>query len=260
MHCSLPRVACSVCGATTQPSVPWAREGSRFTLMFEAVALTLAREMPVSACARIFRCADNTLWRQIDAHVSLARAQESYANVKVLGIDETSCAKDHSYITLVHDLDKARLIYATPGKDDPVSFPRTPSHAASWLRSFATGARHPSVEAPLPAFTDLFLSFFNLREGFSEALLYHYKRLLDAVGKAGSPQLVEPIIDLLRLEKHILGGDTAFMKKTFKTIGQLGSKADAAALPSRFDVAAETRPDVINAYHAAVARRAKKKA
>ena len=36
VHCSLPRVACSVCGATTQLSVPWAREGSRFTLMFEA--------------------------------------------------------------------------------------------------------------------------------------------------------------------------------------------------------------------------------
>ena len=117
VHCSLPRVACSVCGATTQLSVPWAREGSRFTLMFEALALTLAREMPVSACARILRCADNTVWRQIDAHVSLARAQESYANVKVIGIDETSCAKGHSYITLVHDLDKARLIHATPGKD-----------------------------------------------------------------------------------------------------------------------------------------------
>jgi transposase len=85
--------------------------------MFEALALTLAREMPVSACARILRCADNTVWRQIDAHVCLARAQESYANVKVIGIDETSCAKGHSYITLVHDLDKARLIHATPGKD-----------------------------------------------------------------------------------------------------------------------------------------------
>ena len=117
VHCQLPRVACSVCGATTQMSVPWARPGSRFTLLFEALGLTLAREMPVAACARILRCADNALWRQIDAHVSLARAKESYADVKVIGIDETSCAKGHSYITLVHDLDRARLIYATPGKD-----------------------------------------------------------------------------------------------------------------------------------------------
>lgn len=117
VHCALPRLSCSACQGTTQLNVPWAREGSRFTLMFEALALTLAREMPVSACARILRCSDNALWRQIDAHVALARAKESYADVKVIGIDETSCAKGHSYITLVHDLARARLIYATPGKD-----------------------------------------------------------------------------------------------------------------------------------------------
>jgi len=117
VHCELPRIACSACQGTTQLNVPWAREGSRFTLMFEALALTLAREMPVSACARILRCSDNALWRQIDAHVCLARAKESYAQTKVVGIDETSCAKGHSYITLVHDLPERKLIYATPGKD-----------------------------------------------------------------------------------------------------------------------------------------------
>ena len=117
VHCELPRIACSACQGTTQLNVPWAREGSRFTLMFEALALTLAREMPVAACARILRCSDNALWRQIDAHVCLARAKESYAQTKVVGIDETSCAKGHSYITLVHDLPERKLIYATPGKD-----------------------------------------------------------------------------------------------------------------------------------------------
>lgn len=117
VHCQLPRVACSGCGAITQLNVPWAREGSRFTLLFEALALTLAREMPVAACARILRCADNALWRQIDAHVTMARTQESYAEVSVIGIDETSCAKGQHYITLVHDLQRARLIYATPGKN-----------------------------------------------------------------------------------------------------------------------------------------------
>ena len=117
VHCQLPRVQCSACQATSQLPVPWARAGSRFTLMFEALALTLAREMPVAACARMLRCTSNALWRQIDAHVALARAKESYADVKIIGIDETSCAKGHTYITLVHDLERSRLIYATPGKD-----------------------------------------------------------------------------------------------------------------------------------------------
>lgn len=117
VHCALPRVACRSCGHTSQMPAPWAREGSRFTLMFEALTLTLAREMPVAACGRILRCADNALWRQIDAHVAKACSQEHYADSKVLGIDETSCAKGHSYLTLVHDLEQARLIYATSGKD-----------------------------------------------------------------------------------------------------------------------------------------------
>jgi transposase len=117
VHCQVPRVSCTACGATAQLQVPWAREDSRFTLMFEALGLTLVREMPVAACARILRCSGNALWRQIDAHVDLARAQESYATVKTIGVDETSCAKGHEYITLVHDLDQSKLIYATPGKD-----------------------------------------------------------------------------------------------------------------------------------------------
>jgi transposase len=117
VHCQLPRVQCNACKATCQLQVPWARTGSRFTLMFEALALTLAREMPVAACARILRSTSNAVWRQIDAHVALARTQESYADVKLIGIDETSCAKGHDYITLIHDLEQSRLIFATPGKD-----------------------------------------------------------------------------------------------------------------------------------------------
>jgi transposase len=114
-HCDLPRISCSACHATSQ--LPWAHEGSHFTLLFEAQPLTLAREMPVAAYARILRYSGDALWRQTDASVGLARAQESYANVKVICVNETYCAKGHSYITLVHDPSKAWLIYATPGKD-----------------------------------------------------------------------------------------------------------------------------------------------
>eukprot|EP01030_Chromulinospumella_sphaerica_P008979 gene8979-8787_t len=111
-----------------------------------------------------------------------------------------------------------------------------------------------------PACTELFLAFFNEREGFSENYLYLYKHLLDVVGKTKSAQLAEPIMDLLRFEQKIIGGDPAFMKKIFKAIGQLGTKADAAVLASRFHAAAEERPDVLLAYEATLARLEKKKA
>jgi GTPase SAR1 family protein len=49
------------------------------------------------------------------------------------------------------------------------------------------------------------------------------------------------------------------MKKVFKAIGQLGAKADAAVLASRFDVSAETRPDVAEAFEATLKKLQKKK-
>ena len=133
-----------------------------------------------------------------------------------------------------------------------------PFYAGKLKHEHATIARI-LVEAPIPAFAELFLAFFDLRGSFSEAHLHHYKRLLDVVGKVQSAQLVAPIIDLLGFEKHILGGDAAFMKKVFKAIGQLGTKADAAVLASRFDVSAETRTDVAEAFEATLKKLEKKK-
>ncbi len=46
--------------------VPWARKGSRFTLLFEQAAMLLVREMPVLpvlTTARILEMKDKRLWR-----------------------------------------------------------------------------------------------------------------------------------------------------------------------------------------------------
>ncbi|CAO0820225.1 hypothetical protein DFAR_1450013 [Desulfarculales bacterium] len=45
--------------------MPWAREGSRFTLLFEQTAMTLVREMPVLTAARIIVVSDTRLLRVV---------------------------------------------------------------------------------------------------------------------------------------------------------------------------------------------------
>ena len=117
LHCRVPRVACSACKKTTQVPVPWARPGSGFTAMFEALALTLCRELPVRQVAQLLRCEDKQLWRRITHYVSEARAQETFENVETIGIDETSLHRGQSYITVVHDLEAKRLLFATEGRD-----------------------------------------------------------------------------------------------------------------------------------------------
>ena len=117
LHAEVPRVACGACGKTTQLGVPWARPGSGFTAAFEALALALCRELPVRQAAALLRCRDKQLWRRIEFYVEQARALESFEGVEIVGVDETSLRRGQDYITVVHDLDEKRLLFAAEGRE-----------------------------------------------------------------------------------------------------------------------------------------------
>ena len=116
LHAPVPRVACTACGKTTQVQVLWAREGSGFTLLFEALALSLCKELPVAQGAKQLRVHSHRLWRRIDHYVKEARAKDDMSQVRHIGVDETSVKKGQNYITVVHDLQAKRLLFATPGR------------------------------------------------------------------------------------------------------------------------------------------------
>jgi len=116
LHARLPRAKCPE-HVVHQIPVPWAREGSHFILLFEALIMTLVREMPVLTAARMVGETDKLLWRVIDHYVPEARAAVDMAKVHAVGVDETSSRRGHDYITLFVDLNARRLLFATPGKD-----------------------------------------------------------------------------------------------------------------------------------------------
>jgi len=92
-HCfitaKVPRTDCPEHGVL-RINVPWAREGSRFTLLFEQVAITLVREMPVLAAARIMEITDQRLWRIVVHYVGQAVARLDLTRVTAIGLDETA--------------------------------------------------------------------------------------------------------------------------------------------------------------------------
>ena len=53
----------------------------------------------------------------LEHYVPAARAQEDFSTVTSVGIDETASRRDHNYITLFHDLDAGRLLFACEGRD-----------------------------------------------------------------------------------------------------------------------------------------------
>ena len=99
LHARVPRVECTTHGVGTV-TVPWARAGSGFTLLFEAYVLALAAAMPMAALARLLGENDTRLWRIVQWHVADARRQVDMRAVTSVVVDETSQAKRHRYVSL----------------------------------------------------------------------------------------------------------------------------------------------------------------
>lgn len=121
----VPRITCTD-GKVRQVEVPWARQGSGFTLLFEALVMTLCREMSVESAARLVGEHDTRLWRIIHHYVEKAWQGSDWGEVDRISIDELSTRKHHTYATAFVEVrggeaadepPYARLLYLTPGKD-----------------------------------------------------------------------------------------------------------------------------------------------
>ena len=120
-HCYItapvPRTNCPEHGIK-RIVVPWASEVSHFTLLFEQVAMTMLREMPVAVAARHMEVTDKRLWRVVFHYVGKAMARLDLRNLKALALDETKSRRRHKYVTIFIDLDRRErpVVFATPGK------------------------------------------------------------------------------------------------------------------------------------------------
>jgi transposase len=94
----------------------WAGKLAGFTLLFEALIITLCREMPFAAVARLV----NLSWHRVAAicgrYVDLALAEADFSAVARLAVDETSRARGHNYVTLFADADERRVLFVTEGR------------------------------------------------------------------------------------------------------------------------------------------------
>ncbi|HEU4345300.1 MAG TPA: ISL3 family transposase [Candidatus Binatia bacterium] len=115
--CEPPRARCTACEKVWRVPVPWEGEGKHFTRDFEAFALTLMREMPMTKAGDILGETDTRLWRLLFAHVDKAYAALDLSELVHLGVDEMSSRKGHHYLTVFADLVKKRVVFATEGKD-----------------------------------------------------------------------------------------------------------------------------------------------
>lgn len=113
----VPRIMDSENKAKTV-TVPWARAGSGFTLLYEAFAMLLIeQEMPVSKVSQTLRETSPRIWRIFNHWISKAVSKDDVSRVRQVGIDETSSRKGHNYVTVGIDIETRRVIHAGEGKD-----------------------------------------------------------------------------------------------------------------------------------------------
>lgn len=116
LHARIPRVKQSD-GRTEVQSVPWARKGSGFTLLFEAFSMLLIeKEMPVSSVASTLKVYAQRIWGIFNYWVEHAHKKDIPENLTQIGFDETSQKQGDNYITHTVDLNERRVLYACQGK------------------------------------------------------------------------------------------------------------------------------------------------
>jgi transposase len=115
LHARLPRVCCPEHGVR-QVGVSWARPGSGFSMLFEALVLTFAAAMPVAKVAELTREHDTRIWRVLEHHVRAARDREDFSAVRMVGMDETSARRGQDYVSIFADMVAGRVLFATDGR------------------------------------------------------------------------------------------------------------------------------------------------
>ena len=110
LEVSVPRVRCEEHGVLQVP-VPWAEENSSFTALYEALVISWLKEASISAVAERM----DLTWDQVDGIMQRAvrrgLARREPAELRRIGIDETSFQKRHEYVTVVTDLDSSTVVY-----------------------------------------------------------------------------------------------------------------------------------------------------
>ncbi len=138
LHARVPRVECPTHGVV-QSAVPWATPGSKFTLLFERLAIDWLREAAVSAVGRQLKLGWDAVWGIERRAVARGLERRGTLELRYVGVDEKSFQRRHDYVTVVSDLEGARVLFVADDR-------KRESLEAFWALGL-TAAQRTQVEA-----------------------------------------------------------------------------------------------------------------
>jgi transposase len=110
LHAQPPRVSCPHHGVR-QVRLPWAEPMSRFTNLFERMAVDVLKECDVLGASRLLRTSWDETWHLMERAVARGQAVKEVAVPALVGVDEKASGRGHDYITVVSDLARGTVEY-----------------------------------------------------------------------------------------------------------------------------------------------------
>lgn len=110
LHAEPPRTRCAEHGVRVV-RLPWAEPLSRFTALFERLAIDWLQEASQQAVADRLGLSWDEVHGIMERAVRRGLARRREEDVPYLGVDEKSFRKGHKYLTVVNDLSQGRVLY-----------------------------------------------------------------------------------------------------------------------------------------------------
>jgi len=116
LHARVPRSDCAEHGARGV-RLPWAEAGSRFTLLFEAIAIEWLKQASQKAVAEQMKLSWHEIHGIMKRAVQRGLRRRKLETIRRIGVDEKAFRTGYSYMTLVNDLDRGCVLYVGEGRE-----------------------------------------------------------------------------------------------------------------------------------------------
>jgi transposase len=110
LHAEPPRSECREHGVKVI-RLPWAEPSSRFTALFEALAIEWLKAASQKAVAGRLQLSWDEIHGILERAVKRGLERRKAEVVSQIGVDEKAFRKGHHYLTLVNDLNRGRVLY-----------------------------------------------------------------------------------------------------------------------------------------------------
>jgi transposase len=116
LHAAPPRSQCPEHGVRVV-KLPWAEASSRFTALFEALAIEWLKHASQKAVGEQMQLSWDEIHGIMERAVQRGLARRQAQEIRQLGVDEKAFRKGHKYLTLVNDLKQNRVLYVAEDRE-----------------------------------------------------------------------------------------------------------------------------------------------